>query len=132
MRGQVRVLKCMVKPPVLCKYIKQFIMTKKRGCTEAYHHSSNIHIDTKFTQAGISTVHTAISKFTEFINVHISGARQILITNAKTSDMLPVTDKDIAQYVLDTMCMMLLTVKMLFDQNMVNATTCNMKLTNVC
>jgi hypothetical protein len=46
--------------------------------------------------------------------------------------MLPVTDKDIAQYVLDTMCMKLLIVKMSFDQNMVTATTCSMKLTNVC
>jgi hypothetical protein len=73
-----------------------------------------------------------MSKFTEFINVHISDARQILVTNATTSDMLLVTDKDIAQHVLDTMCMKLLTVKMPFDQNMVNAKKCSMKLTNVC
>ena len=59
------------------------------------------------------------------------GARQILVTNAKTSGMLPATDKDIA-HVLDTMCMKLLTVKMPFDQNMVNAKKCSMKLTNVC
>jgi len=52
-----------------------------------------------------------MSKFTGFINVHISGARQILVTNAKTSGMLPVTDNDMAKHVLDTMCMKLLTVK---------------------
>jgi len=46
--------------------------------------------------------------------------------------MLSVNDKDIAQHVLDTMCMKLLIVKMSFDQNMVNAKTCSMKLTNVC
>jgi len=45
--------------------------------------------------------------------------------------MLPVTDKDTAQHVLDTMRTKLLTVKMSFDQNMVNAKTCSMKLTNV-
>jgi hypothetical protein len=73
-----------------------------------------------------------MSKFTEFINVHISGARQIPVTDAKTSDMLSVTDMDIAQHVLDTMCMKLLIVKMSFDQNMVDAKTCSMKLTNVC
>jgi hypothetical protein len=134
MQRQVRILKCMVQLPVLRKYIKQSIMTKKRGCTEARHHSSNIHIDTNVIQAGINfyCAHTAMSKFTEFINVHISGARQIPVTNAKTSDMLSVTDMDIAQHVLDTMCMKLLIVKMSFDQNTVNAKTCSMKLTNVC
>jgi len=58
MQRWVRILKCMVKLPVLRKYIKQSIMTKKRGCTEARHHSSNIHIDTKVIKTGISTVHT--------------------------------------------------------------------------
>ena len=58
MQRRVRILKCTVKLPVLRKYIKQYIMTKKRGCTEACHHSSNIHIDTEVIQAGISTVHT--------------------------------------------------------------------------
>jgi hypothetical protein len=84
-----------------------------------------------YTSRNFYCAHTAISKFTEFINVHISGARQRLITNAKTSDMCPVTDKDTAQ-VFDTMCMKLLIVKMSFDQNMVNVKTCSMKLTNVC
>lgn len=49
----------MVKVPVLRKYIKKYIMTKKGGCTEAHHHhTANIHIHTKVIQAGISTVHT--------------------------------------------------------------------------
>lgn len=43
-----------------------------------------------------------MSKFTEFVNIHISGVRQIPVTNSKTSDMLPVTAKDIAQHALDT------------------------------
>jgi hypothetical protein len=71
-------------------------------------------------------------KFTEFVNVYISGARQIVVTNAKISDTMLVTDKDIVQNALDTLCMKLLVVKMSFDQNMVNAKTCSMKLTHVC